>query len=164
MASSASSSSRWSLVGLIRSSTWAGDQLSRRGTDRAGWSGDRACRTPVGFYTVLAEGDRFKVKTIEVRPGQRLELSAAQAARRALVRGRRARRDYPGRAHHRGAVRSIPPTSRAALLTGFRTQALSPWYSLRFSMVTSSARTTSFASDDDYGRLEADALSADRQG
>jgi mannose-6-phosphate isomerase len=27
---------------------------------------------PWGSYTVLAEGDRFKVKTIEVRPGQRL--------------------------------------------------------------------------------------------
>jgi mannose-6-phosphate isomerase len=27
---------------------------------------------PWGSYTVLAEGDQFKVKTIEVRPGQRL--------------------------------------------------------------------------------------------
>jgi mannose-6-phosphate isomerase-like protein (cupin superfamily) len=26
----------------------------------------------VGLYTVLAEGDGFKVKTIEVRPDQRL--------------------------------------------------------------------------------------------
>ena len=36
---------------------------------------------PWGSYTVLAEGDRFKVKTIEVRPGQRL--SYQQHRRRA---------------------------------------------------------------------------------
>lgn len=29
-------------------------------------------RRPWGTYAILAEGDRFKVKTIEVRPGQRL--------------------------------------------------------------------------------------------
>ena len=27
---------------------------------------------PWGFYSVLTAGDRFKVKTLEVRPGQRL--------------------------------------------------------------------------------------------
>lgn len=36
---------------------------------------------PWGSYTVLAEGGRFKVKTIEVRPGQRL--SYQQHKRRA---------------------------------------------------------------------------------
>ncbi len=36
---------------------------------------------PWGSYTVLAEGDQFKVKTLEVRPGQRL--SYQQHKRRA---------------------------------------------------------------------------------
>ena len=33
---------------------------------------------PWGSYTVLAEGDGFKVKTIEVRPGQRLSYQRHQ--------------------------------------------------------------------------------------
>ena len=102
---------------------------------------------PWGSYTVLTEADGFKVKTMEVRPGQRL--SYQKHARRSehwfVVAGQGlvtldgstvdvragSAMDVPFGAAHR-----IQNTSRAP----------SPWYSSKSSTATTSARTTSSVS------------------
>jgi mannose-6-phosphate isomerase-like protein (cupin superfamily) len=48
------------------------DELKKRGAGEA--MIHRTVQRPWGSYTVLAEGDRFKVKQIVIRPGARLSL------------------------------------------------------------------------------------------
>jgi mannose-6-phosphate isomerase len=118
---------------------------------------------PWGSYTVLAEGDRFKVKTIEVRPGQRL--SYQRHTRRGehwfVVAGQGVitldgdtievrsgdSADVP-----RGAAHRIQNTGSVPLV--FVEVQHGDYF----------GEDDIVRLDDDYGRLEADALSADRPG
>jgi len=115
---------------------------------------------PWGSYTVLAEGDHFKVKTIEVRPGQRLSYQRHQ--RRAehwfVVAGQGVitldggtievqtgdSADVP-----RGAAHRIQNTGSVPLV--FVEVQHGDYF----------GEDDIVRLDDDYGRLEAEALSAD---
>jgi mannose-6-phosphate isomerase len=115
---------------------------------------------PWGCYTVLAEGDRFKVKTIEVRPGQRL--SYQRHRRRAehwfVVEGQ-------GVITLDGATIEVQPGDSVDVPCGtahrIQNTGSAPLVFVEVQHGDYFGEDDIVRLDDDYGRLEAEARSGD---
>ena len=114
---------------------------------------------PWGTYTILAEGDGFKVKTIEVRPGQRL--SYQKHSRRSehwfVVAGE-------GLVTLDGTTSSVRHGDAIDIPQGAAHRTLLRWCSLKSSTATTSVKMTSSASTtttDDHRLLTGSCKRAD---
>lgn len=116
---------------------------------------------PWGSYTVLAEGDGFKVKTIEVRPGQRLSYQRhkLRAEHWFVVAGQGVITLDGGAIEARPGISVDVPRGAAHRMQNTGSV---PLAFVEVQHGDYFGEDDIVRLDDDYGRLEAEALSADR--